>query len=508
LTLVARLDITRAMEAARAASESERKFRNLIENSVQGVLIHRFGRPLFCNRAFAQMFGFSGPDEVLAMPSIFPLFVLENRDRAMTTHRRRMEGANLPNSYQHAMLRKDGSRFWIEARLSTTDWDGEPAVQATVIDISERRQIERMKDDFISTVSHELRTPLTSISGSLGLIAAGMAGAVAPDAGRLVTIAHRNSERLVRLINDILDLEKIESGNLAIRLEPLGAAGLAQAAIDAMRGYAAEFDSRLVLEVLVGDALVLSSHDQLMQVFSNLLSNAIKFSPRGSVITLAVTRQGRAIRFGVRDRGPGVPPEVRQRIFERFVQADVGQESHRAGTGLGLSICRALIDRLGGTIDFTSSAQGSEFFFLLPEHEPLDRTRPLVLVCEDDADTATLITLVLEQAGYDTTVVARLGEAREKLAAGSYAAITVDLALPDGSGLVAIRELRAQPGTRNLPVVVISATADLARLDEQNRNLGNIAWVNKPIDRQRLIAVLGELLRAKTCNSFSAMEQS
>ena len=241
-----------------------------------------------------------------------------------------------------------------------------------VEDISERKKVERMKNEFISTVSHELRTPLTSIRGSLGLLAGGVLGACPPQAKKLIDIANANCERLVRMISDTLDIEKMESGNMEFDLAPRALRPLVKQAIDATRGYAEQFNVLLVLhEGSAEDAEVVvnADRDRMIQVVVNLLSNAVKFTPSGQAVEVHVgTREGQA-RLSVIDHGTGIPEEFRPRIFQKFAQADTGGSTHKGGTGLGLSICRSIVEQHGGRIDFfTPPDGGTEFFVELPLH--------------------------------------------------------------------------------------------------------------------------------------------
>lgn len=495
-TVVLQIDTTESRRVEKALRDSEAKFRSLIEGSVQAVVIHREGRPLFANRAFVELFGFGSLDEVLALNTIFGLFVPENRDRVRSVHRQRIGGSKeLPSEYQHEMVRRDGSRFWIESRLSMVDWDGAPAVQATVIDITERRNVERMKNDFISTVSHELRTPLTSIAGSLGLISGGMAGPIPEKAQRLIEIAASNSDRLVRLINSILDIEKIESGRLEIAFERLSPAQLVRQAIEVNRGFADEYGISLALDEPALTGAVQGGSDQLIQVLTNLLSNAIKFSPPRGEVRLAVRRRGDMVRFSVYDRGPGIPEEFRARVFDKFTQADSGSNRRHKGTGLGLSICRALVERHGGTIGFeTEVGVGTEFHFDLPEIDLNSSRNRRVLVCEDEPDIATLISVLLEQEGMEPEVVHRAADARTLLLQHAYSAVTLDLTLPDRPGLDLLRDIRAVPSLRDLPVVVISAGARAAESRTDDERFSRTAWLNKPIDRRQLTDALNAFL--------------
>ncbi len=235
-------------------------------------------------------------------------------------------------------------------------------------DITARKKIERMKNEFVSTVSHELRTPLTSIRGSLGLIAGGVVGTISPQAKALIDIAYSNSERLVRLINDILDIEKIESGKMAFDLQPQELMPLVEQALAANAGYAAHLGVHYVLAQAVPGAQVNVDTDRLIQVLTNLLSNAAKFSPLGAAVELAVTRTDAMLQVAVTDHGPGIPDEFRSRIFQKFAQADSSDTRQKGGTGLGLSICKAIVEHHGGEIGFSTTGP-TTFYFTLPDQD-------------------------------------------------------------------------------------------------------------------------------------------
>ncbi len=234
--------------------------------------------------------------------------------------------------------------------------------------LDEQRRMERLKNEFISIVSHELRTPLTSIHGALGLINTGLGGELQPRARQLVDVAYRNSQRLVRLVDDILDLQKIESGAMAFQLHPLEVRPLLEQSIEANQSYAGRLGVALALAGAPAGVRVYGDADRLMQVMTNLLSNAAKFSPPGESVRVAAQRLDGAIRVSVTDRGPGIPEEFKERIFQKFAQADSSTTRDKGGTGLGLSITKAIVERLGGTIDFeTDPATGTTFRFDLPE---------------------------------------------------------------------------------------------------------------------------------------------
>jgi signal transduction histidine kinase len=230
--------------------------------------------------------------------------------------------------------------------------------------LAERKRIEQLKDDFVSTVSHELRTPLTSISGSLGLLVGNPAWNLPKPAERLLAIAHANSQRLVRLVNDILDIEKIESGKVAFDLKRVKVQGLIEQAIEATRGFAESCNVRIGLDAASVDGDVNVDPDRLVQVITNLLSNAVKFSPTGGEVKVAIENGAETIKVSVRDHGPGIPAEFKPRIFEKFIQADVSDTRQKGGTGLGLSIVKEIMTRLGGKVGFNDAPGGGTIFHI------------------------------------------------------------------------------------------------------------------------------------------------
>ena len=250
----------------------------------------------------------------------------------------------------------------LEHRLDAALQAFEDAQDALV----EGRRLEQLKDELISIISHEVRTPLTSIHGALNLLKFGLGGELNDQGRQLLDVAYRNSQRLVRMVTDILDLQKIESGAMTFNFRPIELPPFMVQALDASRGYAGQFGVRLEMGTAPGGAYVRADTDRLMQVMDNLLSNAAKFSPPEGVVTVGAERVDGRIRVSVQDRGSGIPEEFRSRIFEKFAQADAS--GARNGCGLGLSISKAIVEQLGGRLDFESAAgRGTTFFFDLPE---------------------------------------------------------------------------------------------------------------------------------------------
>jgi PAS domain S-box-containing protein len=393
--------------------------------------------------------------------------------------------------------RKDGGEFPIEIMLSPL----ESAERILVIrDISARRQTERLKDEFVATVSHELRTPLTSISGSLGLLAGQWASKLPESAARLLTIAHTNSQRLARLLNDILDIEKLESGHVVFNLSKVAVRALVEHAIEDNRGFAESYGVSVRLDGGSVDLDVNADPDRLAQVITNLLSNAIKFSPAEGEVLVAVEKNADDVRITVRDHGSGVPDEFKPHIFEKFAQADATNTRQKGGTGLGLSIVKQIVERLGGEISFDDAPGGGAIFCVeLPawdgwaggeiDLDP-DSVGTRILFCEDDRAAANIVREQLRQAGFAVDFAHTVAAALARTVAIRYAAILVDLQLPDGDGVGLIVRLRAQAQYRDTPIIVIAGDPEQGRSDVRSSRLNVLRWLKKPIAFEPLIDTL------------------
>lgn len=267
------------------------------------------------------------------------------------------------------MLTHDNERRWVRAKGNPRWRNGEiVGVTGFLQDVTDRKQAEQAKREFVSVVSHELRTPLTSIHGTLGLLAGGVGGKLPEEAQILVDIALRNSDRLATLIDDILDIDKIEAGKLVIHPELVRAADAVEDVVDANQSYANRFGVTLRSVIHADEASFLVDSDKLEQVLTNLISNAVKFSPPGAEVEVVLARPDElTVRIEVVDHGDGVPEEFQRHLFEKFAQADSSDTRQVAGTGLGLAIAKALTEQMGGRIDFvTSAGQGTTMFVEFP----------------------------------------------------------------------------------------------------------------------------------------------
>jgi PAS domain S-box-containing protein len=286
------------------------------------------------------------------------------RDMIAPLLRGERETLNFETLHRHC----DGVDIPVEIMLQYVAPAGEQArFVAVVRDISERREVERLKSQFVSTVSHELRTPLTAIRGALGLLAGGVAGGLPEKAQELIGLANQNTTRLLALISDLLDMEKIEQGRLEFEMRSYAAMALVAQALATNRSYAEHYGVRYQLVATAPDAWLNVDANRMQQVLANLLSNAAKFSPPGAPVDVAVTAMGDWIRIAVADRGPGIPLAFQPKVFQRFAQADASDSRQKGGTGLGLAITRSIVEHMGGVIHFeTGPGQGTTFYVDFP----------------------------------------------------------------------------------------------------------------------------------------------
>ena len=489
-----------------ALQESEKKYRSVVDNIKEVIFqMDTAGEWTFLNHAWTEITGFS-IEESIGTKFLSYVF-LDDRQCTLDSFQPLIEHQKEQCHHEFRCLTKDGECRWIEvyARVNLDVEGNIIGTSGTLNDVTERLKVERMKNEFISTVSHELRTPLTSILGSLGLVTNGVAGEIPPSAKALLDIAHKNSERLVRLINDILDIEKIESGKMTFNLQPLELMPLLEQAIAANQAYGEQYKVKFILENTLVGVKVNADGDCLMQVLTNLLSNAAKFSPPDDTVVISVARHDRAIQVAITDRGSGIPEEFRSRVFQKFAQADSSATRQKGGTGLGLSITKAIVEKHNGQINFvTETNVGTTFYFYLPEWYEAAMTvvdnssvspQLPILICEDDGDIAALLKILLERSGFQADIAYDAAQAKQLLAQNQYAVMTLDIALPDIEGISLMRELRQHDSTHHLPIVVISARAELGRQELNGDAIAVIDWLDKPIDQTRLVAAVKQATR-------------
>jgi PAS domain S-box-containing protein len=352
-----------------ALQDSEQYLRTILSTMLDGVLtIDAAGVIQSLNPATEQIFGYSS-NELLGHNIAVLMAEPDAQQRDEYLHRYQRTGmANVIGVGREVQgLRKDGSLFAMELTVCELHHQGRTLFLGMVRDITERRRIEMMKNEFVSTVSHELRTPLTSIAGSLGMITGGVFGPLPAPLQQMIDIAHENSQRLIFMINDLLDMDKLLAGNIQLELQEQPLQPLLQQACAANQGYGVERRVAVRLVAAAPAGLVRVDGPRVLQVLANLISNAIKFSPSDDCVQIEASTQGDWLRVTVTDHGPGIPAAFRARIFTKFAQADSSDTRQRGGTGLGLAISRELIERMGGRIGFDSEeGAGACFYFELP----------------------------------------------------------------------------------------------------------------------------------------------
>ena len=420
------------------------------------------------------------------------------------------------SAIEFRIKRPDGTIRWVWGRWSAVmGTDGKPdRLVGIVHDISERKEMERRVSEFYSTVSHELRTPLTSIRASLGLLEGGLAGALSAKATKLVDIARSECDRLIRLINDILDIRKIEAGKLELRISPVSVKKIVDLTIQGTAGMALECGVKLV-SVVTTEREIRADQDRLIQVLTNLVSNALKFSPPDGEVTVQVEDDGLFCRFSVTDKGPGIPEDQLSKLFGLFQQLDSTDSRPKGGTGLGLAISKAIVEQHGGVVGVdTKPGRGSTFYFDVPttsvrlpkanagENGTADRgvekrnTDALasstacdvsrILLVEDDEKLTEVLKELLEGEKYTVDIARTIEEADVLMRNGNHVAVVLDVHLPDGNGLEWMRRTREAKLMENVPVVVLTG-------QDKDHSYGGpllIDWLRKPVDIESLLKAL------------------
>jgi PAS domain S-box-containing protein len=462
---------------------AEEQFRLAIDAAPTGMLlIDLDGVILLLNAQIEKLFGYSRA-ELLGQP--LESLISERFRAAIPDFRSGLFSDPTASLQEVHGIRKDGSELPVEIRLNPLVTSEGQFALCSVVDLSQRFEIDRIRNEFISTVSHELRTPLTSIRGSLGLLQAGAMGALPIQAAEMVAIAYKNSGRLVRIINDILDIGTMDSGKLTLQMGIVPLAELLQQSVEANAGFAEKCEVRFLLETVSADDTVLADPNRLMQVLVNLLSNAAKFSPPGGIVLIRVRHGETSARIEVEDSGGGIPEVFKDRVFEKFAQADASATRHFEGTGLGLNISRRLMQAMGGSIGFYAAAHhGTVFYIDLPRMDAapamlratqLSETAaykmllglagstaagaeaavPRLLYVEDDEDLISVIRAAL--VGRVEIIAAHsVQDAQRLLRDEHFGLVVLDQWLPDGNGLTLV-DLIAATGDPPIRVIILSA---------------------------------------------------
>lgn len=344
--------------------DNEKKL-SLIYDNIENVLItvNSKGEIQSGNLAIEKMFGYSLQEIIGANVNLLisPTLFEENFDNLKND--KHGEG-----KYEILGIRKNEDLFNIEINVNEFLYNDETLFILVIRDITEQKEVEKMKNDFISVISHELRTPLTAVRASLGLLLSGAFPTLPDKAENLIEIANKNSLRLIDLINDILDIDKIAAGKMDFNLETTNISGIIKSTIAINKPYGKQYKVFYnFVDNLNPNETFIVDKSRFMQVLTNLLSNATKFSPEHSVVTVSTEKKNNKVIISIKDSGSGIPQEFRDKVFDKFTQVDSSDTRKKGGTGLGLSICKSLVERMNGQIGFESEVgHGTTFRIEFP----------------------------------------------------------------------------------------------------------------------------------------------
>ncbi len=538
-----RVQLLASEQAARAEAGIEKRYRKLLEAAPDAILeVDRQGRIVLVNAQVEKLFGYTR-GELLGKPVEI---LIPGRFRNHPAHRDIYFGdpvmRPMGTGLELYAKRADGSEFAVDVTLSPNEVEGADRVICVVRDVTERRRAEeqiqtlnqdlehgtealiatnkalelqnreveranRLKDEFLASMSHELRTPLNSIIGFSDLLAERGDEQFTPKHKRFIGHIQQGARHLLELINDILDLSKIEAGHLELKYEEFNLSAAAAEVLATVRPIAVaknlEVTSTLPEDVsLDGDRL------RFKQVLYNLLSNAIKFTAAGGRISIEGSEAGGVAQFCVTDTGIGIPAEEHEAIFSSFHQVGTTTKGVREGTGLGLAITKRLVEQHGGRIWVQSEpGKGSRFYFTLPlkaeepDHgvsgKPGDA--PLVLVVEDEGAAQELLLSHLEEAGYRAVTVGTGAEAIRAARDIHPDVITMDVLLPGKTGWQALEELKQSPDTASIPVIIVSVVEER----KKGLSIGAADYLVKPVSKENLLEAIR---RATATSSWKSRE--
>ncbi len=531
------IDITERKRADEALRESRKRFTDLVNFLPQTIFEHdKEGNLTFANRHAALTYGYTLENTTEGITT-FGTVIPEDRDRVKENFQRVLNGEEL-GGVEYTGLRKDGSTFPVLTFAAPIIRDGQPVgLRGVTIDITEQKQMEqqlkqkveeleaayqklqeldKLKDNFLSTVSHELRTPLTSIKSFSEIL-------LSYDEDRetqreFLSIINEESERLTRLINNFLDLSKIEAGRMQWETAELPLPSAIQTAVNAIQALANQMNLRVDVDLEPDLPNVRYDRDRLVQVVTNLLSNAIKFSPEGGIIRVRAqiprgsesAGDANMVLVGVSDSGRGIAPEDYESVFEKFKQVGDTLTDKPQGSGLGLPICREIVEHYGGRIWVESEpGKGSTFFFTVPSAketgvevakakgkpaEVVSKGVKTILVVDDEANISRFLEHELTKRGYQVLTASGGKEAIDMAREYHPNLITLDVLMPDIDGFDVTAILKNDPGVKDIPILIISVFEDR----EKAYKLGVNDYVTKPFEIDVLMdKVEGLLLNAQ-----------
>ncbi|HEY9775826.1 MAG TPA: ATP-binding protein [Planktothrix sp.] len=474
-----------------------RSIHAIVDTAPDGIItIGQGGKIESANSAVQSIFDYL-PEELLGKPveTIIDGFFEKAAAEIFASDLTAIESKILFKDRELTGRRKGGDSVPIELAASLLSLGDRRILTAIVRDITDRKEAEARVSEFYATVSHELRTPLTSIRTAFGLLETSAVGKFSSKGKQLVRIGRSECDRLIRLINDILDIRKIEAGKLALKLQNTQPASIINITFNSLRNTAKQSGVKLDSEINCSDEM-LCDVDRIVQVLTNLVSNAIRFAPGDSTVLVRVeprSNDGKEyIRCWVIDEGSGIPEDQLPKVWDRFLQLEGPQAKPEGGSGLGLAISKAIVGQHGGTVGVQSKAnQGCKFWFELPTHiseMPNESSKPVstgrrILVIDDDDEVADLLNGLLSYGSYEFMRASSIAEARRYINDGRPDIVLLDLRLPDGNGFDLVGTLVSAKNESSLPFIV------LPERDLKLHTLGNpvlLDWLIQPFDEDYL----------------------
>ncbi len=538
-------DVTEHRRAEELLQESEERHRKLFDNNPHPTWVYdrETLRFLAVNAAAVRKYGYSS-HEFLAM-TIKDIRPPEDVPALLKNVGGIQDGKENAGIWRHRQ--KDGAIIDVEITSYALNFAGRPAEVVVAVDVTQRkrdeaekrrfidslaasnqelelrnREVQRateLKSKFLASMSHELRTPLNAIVGFSGLLAEGTAGQLNEKQKRFINHIKQGADHLLQLINDILDLSKIEAGLLELRCENFRVAAAMPEVLSIIRPLA--MAKKIHVEHLAGDFSVYADRVRFKQILYNLLSNAVKFTPEGGKVQLESSNEGHCVCISVSDTGVGIRPEDQDLIFEEFRQVSDTTRGVKEGTGLGLAITKRLVEQQGGTLRVESElSKGSRFSFTLPAGQVVPEAvpevlaanvnaadahpvgvKPLILVVDDELSARELIASYLETAGYATAMVGSSSEAIEKARQLRPSAITLDILMPGGSGFEILFQLKNTPETAHIPIIVVS----IVDQKQMGFTLGAAEYLVKPVQKPALLEAVRRHVRPHAGNSNNVL---
>jgi PAS domain S-box-containing protein len=498
-------EIAERKKAEDTLRENEERFKAIFDHANDGIILADEETKNFYigNNTICQMLGYSLEEiKKLGVADIHPRedlpYVIEQFQRQV---RREIAVAkDLP------VKRKDGGVFYADVNTSLVTLAGKTYLLGIFRDITERKQAEgalveamKVKSDFTSTVSHELRTPLTAIKEGIAIVLDGTTGALNAEQKDFLSLAKRNVDRLARLINDVLDFQKLEAQKMVFNIQENDINALVREVHNTMAPLTGKKGLGFLLQLEEGLPQVKFDRDRIEQVLTNLVNNAIKFTQNGSIV-IASSRGDNIIRVSVKDSGPGIKVEDMGRLFQQFWQLEKITERKTGGTGLGLAISKEIIEKHKGRIWVESPpageagefGKGTTFWFSLPV-----KAKDKVLVIDDDKVILDIIKNLLEKKGYGVTCSEKGWDAIEIIGRDKPDLVILDMILKDISGFEIIGRLRSNKDTLKVPIIAMSGhPEELIKIEDRQEELALVS-ISKPFDLENLLSIARKLLQQR-----------